>query len=124
MEVKIISKEKFKTEIFDFSSGEEAMFEHATPVILNFFATWCGPCHSFAPALEMLAEENPTAFKVFKIDIDADPEIPALFGIRSVPTTLFFTQNEMPAMVSGNIGEDGLRRAIAALFKIGTQPGP
>lgn len=120
MEVEIISKEKFKTEIFDYVSDEEAMFEHATPVILNFFAAWCGPCHSFAPALEQLADENPKGFKVFKIDIDADPEIPALFGIRSVPTTLFFTQNEMPAMVSGNIGEDGLRRAIAALFKIGT----
>jgi thioredoxin len=121
MASEIISTEKFKSEIFDFTSGEEFKFDKTTPVILNFFATWCGPCHSFAPALESIAEEHSGSIKVFKVDIDQYPELPLLFGVRSVPTTVFFNPNEEPAIVTGNIGEDGLRRAIADLFGISSR---
>lgn len=116
--LEIISTETFKSEIFDFTTGDDFKFDREKPIILNFFATWCGPCHSFAPALEEIAQEHSAALKVMKIDIDQDPEIPALFGIMSVPTTVFFIPNEEPALVTGNIGKDGLKRAIADLFKI------
>lgn len=118
MALEVISAERFKNEIFDFTTGEDFKFDREKPIILNFFATWCGPCHSFAPALEEIALEYPETLTVMKIDIDQDPEIPALFGIMSVPTTVFFVPNEEPALVTGNIGKDGLKRAIADLFKI------
>jgi thioredoxin 1 len=119
--LEIIDTEKFKAEIFDFTDGREfEKFDRDKPIILNFFAGWCGPCQSFAPALEEIAEDHPTELTVYKIDIDADPEIPALFGIMSVPTTVFFAPNEEPALATGNIGYDGLKRAIADLFGIAT----
>lgn len=116
MAVKVINTEKFRTEIFDYKSNQEFSFSKDKPVILNFFATWCGPCQVFKPALETVAEKYEGKMDVFKIDIDADPEIPALFGIRSVPTTVFFIPNGQPAMVTGNIGNDGLERAIKELL--------
>ena len=118
MDLEIITAEKFKSEIFDFTSGEDFKYDREKPVVLNFFATWCGPCQSFTPALEELAARHAGKFKVYKIDIDQAPEIPALFGVMSVPTTIFFIPNEEPALVTGNIGEDGLQRAVADLFGI------
>lgn len=117
MSVQIIDTEKFKQEIFDFAKEKNFEFKKDKPIILNFFATWCGPCRSFAPALESAAKEHEGDFSVFKIDIDKDPQVPALFGIRSVPTTVFFIPNDQPAMVSGNIGKDGLERAIKDLLE-------
>lgn len=117
MAIEVIDTEKFKKEIFDFTNEKDFEFTKDKPIILNFFATWCGPCHAFAPALESVAEEHKESFSVFKIDIDKDPEIPALFGVRGVPTTVFFVPNDQPVLVSGNIGRDGLDRAIDDLFK-------
>lgn len=116
MGLEIIGSEEFKKEIFDFSVEKEFDFLGETPVILNFFATWCGPCHAFAPALEAAAEKHAGQIKVFKIDIDQTPEVPALFGVRSVPTTVFFSKGEQPALVMGNIGAENLGRAIGDLF--------
>lgn len=119
MSVQVIDTAKFKQEIFDYSQSQDFAFTRSKPIILNFFATWCGPCQVFRPALETVAEKYQGHIDVFKLDIDADPEIPALFGIRSVPTTVFFTPNEEPALAMGNIGEEGLERAVKDLFKLG-----
>lgn len=118
MGVKVINTEMFKKEIFDYKSNKEFSFSKEKPIILNFFATWCGPCQVFKPALETVSEKYEGKVDVMKIDIDADPEIPALFGVRSVPTTVFFIPNEQPALVSGNIGEHGLERAVTELLKL------
>lgn len=116
MSLEIITPEKFKSEIFDYTTEKEFEFKGETPIILNFFATWCGPCHAFAPALETVAAAHEAQLKVFKIDIDQHPEVPALFGVRSVPTTVFFSKGEQPALVMGNIGEENLKRAVGDLF--------
>ncbi|MBC7467378.1 MAG: thioredoxin fold domain-containing protein [Bdellovibrio sp.] len=116
--IEIISKEKFKSEIFDFSVNKEWTFDKKTPVILNFFATWCGPCHRFAPTLEEIAAQYDQSVKVYKIDIDQDPEIAHLFGVQSVPTTLFLKPNEEPVMTNGALLKEGVERAITELFGI------
>jgi thioredoxin 1 len=118
MALVIIDAEKFKAEIFDYTTQTEFTHTKTKPVILNFFATWCGPCHAFAPALEALAEKHESQIDVYKIDIDQHPEIPRLFGVMSVPTTVFFIPNEEPALVTGNIGDEGLQRAVQDLFGI------
>jgi thioredoxin 1 len=118
MSVQMIDKEKFKQVIFDYDQNQEFAFTKSKPVILNFSATWCGPCQMFRPALESIAEKYQDKVDVYKVDIDTDPEIPALFGIMSVPTTIFFVPNEDPAMAQGNIGEHGLERAVQEIFKV------
>jgi thioredoxin-like negative regulator of GroEL len=118
MPIEQINTEKFKKEIFDYSHQKDFEFKKDKPVILNFFATWCGPCHAFRPALEAAAEKHAGKFDVFRVDIDADPELPALFGIRGVPSTVFFIPNQEPALVTGNIGEAGLERALSELLGV------
>jgi thioredoxin-like negative regulator of GroEL len=114
--IKIINIEEFKSEIFDFTKNKEFVFTKEKPIILNFFATWCGPCHQFAPALESIAQQHHPILQVFKIDIDTHPEIPHLFDVQSVPATVFFAPNCEPALVMGNIGDAGLARAVDQLF--------
>jgi thiol-disulfide isomerase/thioredoxin len=118
MPVQMMDIEMFKSEIFDFSKEQDFEFQKSKPVILNFFGTWCGPCHAFRPALESVAEKHAGKLNVFKVDIDTHPELPTLFGVMSVPTTVFFIPNEEPVLVTGNIGEQGLERAVSELFGI------
>ena len=116
--IEILDKEKFKSEVFDFTANAEWKFEKNQPVILNFFATWCGPCHQFAPTLEEIAIAHSGNLKVYKIDIDKDPEISHLFDIKSVPTTLFLTKNEEPVMANGALTREGLDRAVTEIFNL------
>jgi thioredoxin len=116
--IEIISKDKFKSEIFDFTVNKEWIFDKKTPVILNFFATWCGPCHRFAPTLEEISNEYSQSVKVYKIDIDQDPELAHLFEIQSVPTTLFLAPNSDPVMTNGGLLKESVQRAISEIFGI------
>ena len=59
-------------------------------VLVNFFATWCGPCRMIAPAIEEIAQEKAGEVEVYKIDIDQSPDIARQFGIRGVPTLMVF----------------------------------
>ncbi len=79
MEV-IITKDNFKTEVL----------ESNVPVLLDFFATWCGPCRMLAPIIEELAEEAEGKFKVCKMDVDEEPEIAEEYGVFSIPTLMVF----------------------------------
>ena len=65
------------------------------PAIVDFYATWCGPCKAIAPVLEKLAAEYKGKIVVYKIDTDKEPELSAAFGIRSIPTLLSFRQREL-----------------------------
>lgn len=116
MSIEVINAEKFKSDIFDYTKEQEFSFSGNKPVVLNFFAVWCGPCQVFAPALEDLAQNYSQELSVYKVDIDQNPEIPALFGIRSVPSTVFFMPGQEPALATGNMGSDGLTRAVQEIF--------
>lgn len=114
--LKHISDEEFKSEIFDYTAGKEWFFDKNKPVILNFFATWCGPCMSFTPTLEDIGEKYQDSINVFKVDIDQAPQLPALFGIRSVPTTLFLKSGDDPSIAQGVISFEGMEQAISDLL--------
>ena len=75
MEVKI-TKDNFEKEVM----------KSEIPVLLDFFATWCGPCKMIAPILEEIAKENAGKLKVCKTDVDEEPELASAFGVQSIPT--------------------------------------
>ena len=85
-----ITKENFQSEVM----------ESNVPVLVDFFATWCGPCKMLSPVLEQVAAENPD-FKVCKVDVDAEPELAAEFKVMSVPTLVVIKDGEIVNQASG-----------------------
>ena len=72
------------------SSFEQEVLTSDTPVLVDFWATWCGPCKMIAPVLDELSEEYAGKLKICKVDVDANKESPAKFGVRGIPTLILF----------------------------------
>ncbi|MFO1541379.1 MAG: thioredoxin [Chloroflexota bacterium] len=80
---------------------EELVLNNPRPVVVDFWATWCGPCRMVAPELEKLATKYEGAVDVVKVDVDANPGISQAFQIQSIPTIAFFRKGEAPQGVVG-----------------------
>ncbi len=91
---------------------EKLVLEAERPVLVDFWATWCGPCRMVAPELEKLAEKYEGVLDVVKVDVDANPMISGAFGIRSIPTIAFFKPGEQPRGVLGAMGMAQLEEAF------------
>ncbi len=77
------------------SNFEEEVLNAKLPVIVDFWAPWCGPCRMIAPVLEEIAEENEGSVIVGKVNVDEEPQLAANFGIASIPTLLVFKNGEI-----------------------------
>ncbi|MGO2415177.1 MULTISPECIES: thioredoxin [Cobetia] len=80
---------------------ESAVLESEQPVLVDFWASWCGPCKTVAPTLEALAEEYAGRLNIVKIDVDEAPELAARFGVRGVPTLMLFLGGNVEASKVG-----------------------
>lgn len=79
---------------------EKEVFKSEKPVIVDFFATWCGPCKMLAPVLSELSDEHPE-LKIVKIDVDEDPALAQAFGVTSIPTLVAVKGGEVAATSVG-----------------------
>ena len=82
------------------------------PAIIDFYADWCGPCKMIAPILEELADEYDGQIYIYKVDTEAEQQLAAEFGIRSIPSLLFVPMNEAPQMAQGALPKDAFKQAI------------
>ena len=90
MAVVTITKENFEQEVL----------QSATPVLLDFWASWCGPCRMLSPVVDEVAEER-TDVKVGKVNVDEQPELAGQFGVMSIPTLLVFEQGKLVRQAVG-----------------------
>lgn len=105
--------ETFKQEVYDFTKNPDTWtFNGDLPVVIDFFATWCGPCKMLSPVLDKLAGEYDGRIKVFKVDVDKEPELASMFRVRSVPTLVFVPKDANPMVMTGGMGIEGLRKIV------------
>lgn len=99
----------------DEGTFDQALRDSNVPVLVDFWATWCAPCRMIAPVLEEIAEEQAEAVRIVKVDADNNPELSNRFGIRNIPTLLFFKGGELKDQVVGLTSKADLISRLNAL---------
>ena len=102
----------FKAKVFDYTKHDTWQFEGTKPAIIDFYADWCGPCKMVAPILEELSNEYDGKVDIYKVDTEAEQELSAVFGIRSIPSMLFIPVGDQPKMQAGALPKNTLKEVI------------
>lgn len=107
-----LTAEKFKEKFFDYTQTQEWDYKGENPAIIDFYADWCGPCKMVAPIFEELSDEYAGKVDIYKCDTEAEQELSAAFGIRSIPSILFVPKNKQPMMQAGALPKEALEEVI------------
>ena len=111
--VKELTYDDFIKYVWDIENSPNAyQYKGSVPCVIDFYATWCGPCKRVAPIMEKLAEQYDGKIIVYKVDTDKEKKLAALFGIQSIPTVFFMPMEGQPAMQVGALNEEGYVTAI------------
>jgi thioredoxin 1 len=95
------------------ASFESDVLNAGTPVVVDFWAEWCGPCRQIAPALEEIAAEMGEKVRIAKINIDDNPGAPSRYGVRGIPTLMLFKDGKLAATKVGAAPKTAIRNWIA-----------
>ncbi len=107
--------ENAKYVTLDDSNFEEEVINSDVPVLVDFWAAWCGPCRMIAPVIEELAEEYEGRVKVGKLDVDYNPRTAIQFGVRSIPMLLIFKDGQVADQLVGAVPKHQLTKRLEAV---------
>lgn len=91
---------------------ESEVLKSDKPVLVDFWAEWCGPCRALAPKLEEIAAEMGEKLRVLKINVDENPNMPARYGVRGIPTMILFKSGSEVEQIVGNLPKDNILAVI------------
>lgn len=95
---------------------DENVLKSNVPVLVDFWAPWCGPCRMLAPILEEIAKEFEGKAKIYKMNVDENPKMSREYGIRSIPTMKLFKNGEMVDNVVGNVPKEAIVEKLEKLI--------
>jgi thioredoxin 1 len=94
------------------STFEQEVLKSDKPVIVDFWAEWCGPCHAVSPILERIVDERGDELRLVKVNIDEEPALAMRFGVQSIPTMILFKDGEAAAFAIGAQPKGALERTL------------
>jgi thioredoxin len=116
--MEFLTKDTFLEKVFNFEANTEWKFEGDKPCVIDFYADWCGPCKMVSPIMDELSKDYEGKVDIYKIDTEAEQELAAAFGIRSIPSVLFVPMNEKPRMAVGALPKEGYEKAISDILGV------
>ncbi len=106
---------QFVTEVND-ADFEEQVLKSETPVLVDFWATWCGPCRALAPVVDQVAGEYSGKIKVMKMDVDRNNATPGRYGIRGIPALLLFKDGKVAEQIVGYVPKETIDKTIGKVL--------
>lgn len=113
METIHLTKAEFLKKVCNYEANpNEWKYEGTVPCIVDFYATWCGPCKMIAPTLVELAKEYEGKIVVYKVDVDQEQDLAAAFGVQSIPTLLWIPMKGNPTVTRGALMKSDMKKMI------------
>lgn len=114
--VKHINQDEFRAQICDFVQSATWQYKGKKPCVIDFYATWCGPCRTISPFLDKLSVKYKDQIDVYKIDVDKNRDLAQAFGATSIPLLIFVPVNGEPQANRGALPEAELENAIKTVL--------
>ena len=108
-----LTYDEFLKKVWNFEANpQEWVYEGDVPCVIDFYATWCGPCKKVAPIMEELAKKYDGKLKVYKIDVDKEKQLASVFRVRSIPSVLFVPKDGKPQMQTGAMQREAYFKVV------------